>query len=501
MYRKVWKFLFVLLAVLALHLSYHHLKPSSGRHVGNERVLSVSTQQSSALAAGSISRPDGRRPLSKRKYPGKSQKVYEASTPDGAEVDSAVQECQSMLQYGGMLADSAMTEECVSYVLEYPSAWKELFEKIKSYLIWHNSTRNQIQQSLDEDKSVKEAVAGVRTLTYRCMKWPHCAGYGDQTQKTVRGFLLAMLSKRFFTVDWSPNFKKSDSWVEVFTPTVLNWKLNPSLSLELITPKFCTTCKFTKSSVAVIDAYSVQRSTNHLFHYALDASKILCGKQTNVEGQMQIDMDQNHIKYFCKEARRDHYVQLPARMFFVYGIIHRLLYQFSQPIVERGEGRLKGMGLQHSPFVAVHIRTALEETTAVKMNFYLRVGRFQRDESHWEEFINCGKMAANGKGVKSPLLLFSDSSDCLKWAAEKYPLNEVIPSNASFWHNAEHGSRTKESEESVDKIIDTMSDLYLISKAAAVVKGVSLFSNLGIYLGAISNNNILRCDLMSKKTA
>ena len=404
-------------------------------------------------------------------------------------VDNATMVCQKMLLYGGAHVNSGTLKECVTYVLEYPSAWRELFDKIESYLAWHNATRHRIQKKLKVERDIEAALHGIRTLTYYCKKWPHCAGYGDQAQKTARGFLLAMLSGRFFTVEWSPNFKGSDKWVEVLTPTVLNWKMDPPFSSKLLEPEPCKSCAFGKGKF--INAYGKQPSRDHLFYYVLNPQEVLCDKQNN------IDMEPQHVAYFCKEAIKDHYVEQPNRMFFIYGIIHRLMYWFSDGVVQRGEKRLRGLGLAYNPFVAVHIRTALEETTAVKMKYFLNIGRFQRDGIHWKRFINCGKMAASKRGFKTPLLLFSDSPKCLKWAAATYSSNEVVPSNSSFWHNAEHGS-LPESEENVNKIIDTMSDLYLISKATVVVKGVSLFSNLGMYLGAVSNRNVVRCDLESE---
>ena len=404
-------------------------------------------------------------------------------------VDNATEVCQKILLYGVTHVNSGTLKECVSYVLEYPSAWRELFDKIESYLVWHKTARQQIQTKLKVNRDIEAALHGIRTLTYYCKKWPHCAGYGDQAQKTARGFLLAMLSGRFFTVEWSPNFEGSDKWVEVLTPTELNWKMDPPLSLKLLEPEPCRSCAFGKGKF--INAYGKQASRDHLFYYVLNPQDVLCGKQNG------IDMEPQHVAYFCKEAIKDHYVEQPNRIFFIYGIIHRLMYRFSDGVIQRGERRLRELGLAYKPYVAVHIRTALEETTAVKMKYFLNIGRFQRGSTHWKLFINCGRMAASEGGFKTPLLLFSDSPKCLKWAAATYSSNEVVASNSSFWHNAEHGS-LPESKENVNKIIDTMSDLYLISKATVVVKGVSLFSNLGMYLGAVSNGNVVRCDLEPK---
>ena len=401
----------------------------------------------------------------------------------------ATEICQKMLLYGGVRVNSDMNKECVTYVSEYPSAWRELFDKIVSYLIWHNTAHHEIQEKLKTGRSLKSILLDLRTLTYRCKNWPNCAGYGDQAQKTARGFLLAMLTKRFFTVEWPHNFKGSDKWVEVLTPTVLNWKMDPPLSSELLQPNMSAKCIFSKGTDVAHYAYSTHY--RHVYYYILDIPDILCRDVSH------IDIEPQHIAYFCKEARRDHYIEQPNRIFFIYGLVHRLMYRFSDGVIERGEKRLRELGLLYSPFVAVHIRTALEETSLKRLQYYLKVDRYQRDLTSWRLFINCGESAASKYSINRPLLLFSDSSDCLKWASQRYPLSRVTYSNSSFWHFTEH-AELKESKESVDKILDTMSDIYLVSKATVVVKGISLFTNLGMYLGSISNNNVVRCDLESK---
>ena len=415
--------------------------------------------------------------------------VKSGEARENVSLELATKICQEILLYGGVRVNSNMRKECVTYVLEYPSAWRELFDKIKLYLAWHNTTHHEIQKKLKTGSSLKSILLDLRTLTYRCKSWPYCAGYGDQAQKTARGFLLAMLTKRFFTVEWSPNFKGSDEWVEVLTPTVLNWKMDPPFSSELLQPKMSGNCIFSKGTDVADYAYSTHY--RHVYYYILDIPDILCRDVS------QIDMEPQHIAYFCKEAERDHYIEQPNRIFFIYGLIHRLMYRFSDSVMERGEKRLKELGLVYSPFVAVHIRTALEETSLKRLQYYLKVDRYQRDQTSWRLFINCGESAASKYNIHRPLLLFSDSSDCLKWASQRYPLSKVTYSNSSFWHFTEH-AELEESKEGIDKILDTMSDIYLVSKATVVVKGISLFTNLGMYLGSISNNNVVRCDLQSK---
>ena len=406
--------------------------------------------------------------------------------------DDASSICRRVLNRRGVRTSIGVERECQHYVMEFPSAWMELFEKINRYVTWHNQTSHMVRKRLEDGDSMTNVLGDLRTLTYRCKRWPRCAGYGDQAQKTARGFLLAMLTKRFFTVEWSPNFNGSDKWVEVLTPTVLNWKMDPPFSSELLQPNMSGNCIFSKGrNMIADDAYSTHY--RHVYYYMLDIPDILCRDVS------QIDMEPQHIAYFCKEAKRDHYIEQPERIFFIYGLIHRLMYRFSDGVIERGEKRLKEFGLLYSPFVAVHIRTALEETslTDKKQQYYLKIDRHQHDQTSWRLFINCGESAASKYNIHRPLLLISDSSDCLKWASQRYPLSRVTYSNSSFWHFTEH-AELEESEKSIDRILDTMSDLYLVSKATVVVKGISLFTNLGMYLGSISNNNVVRCDLQSK---
>ena len=393
--------------------------------------------------------------------------------------------CRSILFYGGVRVTSNTVKECIAFVLEYPSAWRCLFDKIKQYVAWHNLTHYTIQEQLKIGSSLKSVLGGIRTLSYKCNVWPRCTGYGSQLEKTSAGFVLAMLTKRFFTVEWSSNFNGSDKWVEVFTPTVLHWKLDPPFSSELLKPKLCANCTFASKYEAVHLAYSTQY--RHVYYHKVFIPNLFC------EDSNQSDIEPQHMAYFCKEAKRNKFIERTQIMLFINGIICRLMYRFSDIVVERGEKRLRGMGFLHSSFVAVHIRTALEESTRTRKK-YVERGRHQDDITSWEAFIHCGEKAASNQSIKKPLLLISDSSDCINWVSRKYPSNKVIYSNSSFWHCAEH-SGGEESEETTDKILDTMSDLYLISKATVVVKGTSQFSKIGIYMGSISNCNVVRCDL------
>ena len=395
--------------------------------------------------------------------------------------------CRSILFYGGVRVTSNTEKECIAFVLEYPSAWRCLFDKIRQYVAWHNLTHCTIQEQLKMGNNLKSVLGGLRTLSYNCNTWPRCTGYGSQMQNTFAGFILAMLTKRFSTVEWPSNFKGSDKWVEVFTPTVVNWNLDPPFSSELLRPKLCSNCAFASSKYEAVHlAYSTQY--RHVYYRRLTIPLSFC------EDSNESDMEPQHMAYFCKKAKVNKYIKQNKFVLFINGIICRLMYRFSDIVVERGEKRLREMGFLHSSFVAVHIRTALEESSKKMIAYHSKLGRHQDDINSWKAFIDCGKMAASNHSINKPLLLISDSSDCINWVSHKYPSNKVIYSNSSFWHFAEH-SGAIESDENINKILDTISDLYLISKATVVVKGISEFSKIGIHLGSISNSNVVRCDL------
>ena len=395
--------------------------------------------------------------------------------------------CRQILFYGGVYVDINTENECIAYVSEYPSAWRELFDKIRLYVAWHNRTHHMIKEELRMGSNIESVLVDLRTLSYWCDD--HCTGYGSQFEKTFIGFFLAMLTERFFTVEWSSNFRRSDKWVEVFVPNVLNWTMDPPLSSELFKPKLCANCVYAPKGDVVGYAYSTQYK--HVYYDRVFIPQVLCKPPRRIG----IHMDLQHVAYFCKEVKRDKYLEQQRVLHFIYGIISRLMYKFSDSVVERGEKRLKEIGFLHNPFVAVHIRTALEENANREM--FAKLGRHQSDRTSWKAFIDCGQRAVESHSIDRPLLLISDSSDCLEWISHNYPLSRVISSNSSFWHSSRH-MNLKESEKNINKILDVISDLYLISKATVVVKGISQFSKIGIYLGSISNNNVVRCDLKLK---
>ena len=419
------------------------------------------------------------------------------AVPDAAETNEnvtaieATRICRQILFYGGVYVDINTENECIAYVSEYPSAWRELFDKIRLYVAWHNRTHHMIKDELRMGSNIESVLGDLRTLSYWCDD--HCTGYGSQFEKTFIGFFLAMLTERFFTVEWSSNFRDSEECVEVFVPNVLNWKMDPPFSSELFKPKLCANCAHAPKGDVVRYAYSTQYK--HVYYDRVFIRQVFC----NNSHQIGVHMESQHVAYFCKEAKRAKYLEQQRILHFIYGIISRLMYKFSDSVVKRGEKRLKEMGFLHHPFVAVHIRTALEENTQKHklLDFYSKVGRHQINQTYWKAFIDCGQRAVKNHSIDRPLLLISDSSDCLKWASQEYPLSRVMSSNSSFWHSSKH-MNLKESEINVNKILDVISDLYLISKATVVVKGISQFSKIGIYLGSISNNNVVRCDLKLK---
>ena len=391
--------------------------------------------------------------------------------------------CRQILFYGGVHVDINTENECIAYVLEYPSAWRELFDKIRLYVAWHNRTHHMIREKLRMGSNIESVLGDMKTLSYWCDN--NCPGYGSHFEKTFIGFFLAMFTERFFTVEWPTNFRGSDKWVEVFAPNVLKWKMDPPLSSELFKPKLCANCVYAPIG-DVRYAYSTQYK--HVHYHRVVIQHVLCINSHRVGERMK----PQHVAYFCKEAKRDKYLEQEKILHFMYGVISRLMYKFSDSVVERGEKRLREMGFFRNPFVAVHIRTALEENANREM--FAKLERHQTDHTSWEAFIDCGQKAVKKHSIDSPLLLISDSSDCLKWTSQRYPLSRVMSSNSSFWHSSRN-TNLRDTDKNVNKILDTISDLYLISKATVVVKGISQFSKIGIYLGSISNNNVVRCDL------
>ena len=241
--------------------------------------------------------------------------------------------CRQILFYGGVYVDINTEKECIAYVSEYPSAWRELFDKIRLYVAWHNRTHHMIKEKLRMGSNIESVLVDLKTLSYWCDD--HCTGYGSQFEKTFIGFFLAMLTERFFTVEWSSNFRRSDKWVEVFVPNVLNWTMDPPLSSELFKPKLCANCAHAPIGDVVRYAYSTQYK--HVYYNRVFIRQVFC----NNSHQIGIHMEPQHVAYFCKEAKRDKYLEQQRILHFIYGIISRLMYKFSDSVVERGEKRLK----------------------------------------------------------------------------------------------------------------------------------------------------------------
>ena len=166
--------------------------------------------------------------------------------------------------------------------------------------------------------------------------------------------------------------------------------------------------------------------------------------------------------------------------FLLFGMIARLLVKFTDAVLHKAEEWKYRLDLTTQPYVAVHIRTGLDEHN-VDFNRYVSNGKFMISKSTWSVQMDLARKLAFKNGSQRPILLVTDSVMCKKWVMLHYPTKAVRMTNISFLHAAKDLGESNQAAYH-DRVIESASELALLADAETII----LSKNSGYsYLAAL----------------
>ena len=381
--------------------------------------------------------------------------------------------CNKLLSLGLSVIPDELQKECEAIAEESPD-WLELFKRFLSYVQWHNKLHAEI---LANQTTLQET----RTLTYNCDIFNKCTGLGATVKSIATGVLAAMYTKRFFIAD-QLSFHAASQWEDPVQHNTIQWTVEiPTWdSLE---------DKINVSSHVVKAALNA--SNLHVFygHPSIGRDEFFCEDLPEIERN-------SATATLCQEGMKRNVIGFLDRKHehFLVGATVRAALHFSTAVNMRATQKLMVLqkkGLPSSGYLAVHLRTGLDELVD-SFDKYLRTGKFIQDDAIWVQHIDCALQKADTFGMGRPILLVTDSSACREWTRARYKPNDVLVTSSSFFHfskDAHNPEMTK-----AENVIDMASEMELLSRASLLVLSVmSSFSEVAFHLSALPQSQVSQC--------
>lgn len=119
------------------------------------------------------------------------------------------------------ILNNAKVQEPLHNVNTIPG--NSIVQSILNYVSWHRQNRECIQKSSCETKNIK-------ALVWKCPKAPKkCGGVGDRFRGIQFAFLLAVITKRIFFIQWPDD---PYPLLEALTPATFDWSFPPNISTD-----------------------------------------------------------------------------------------------------------------------------------------------------------------------------------------------------------------------------------------------------------------------------
>ena len=381
--------------------------------------------------------------------------------------------CERLLNLGLSVIPGRLQRECES-IAEESTDWLKLFKRFLSYVQWHNTLHADILANLT-------TLQETRTLTFNCDIFSRCTGLGATVRSIAAGVLAAMYTKRFFVVD-QLSFQAASQWDDPVQHNAIHWGVeSPTWS--------SFQDKVNVSHHVVRTAFNT--SNLHVFygHPGIGHDEFFCDDLPEVEKN-------SATATLCKEGRNRNPIGFLDRRHehFLIGATIRAVLRFSTAINRRASQKLmvlKKRGLPSSGYLAMHLRTGLDEMVS-KFSKYVRTGKFIQDDAVWRERIDCALQKANASGLGRPILLVTDSSTCREWARAHYKSKDVLVTSSSFFHFSKEAQRPEMTQ--TQTVIDMVSEMCLLSWASILIPSVmSSFSEVSFYFSALSQSELAPC--------
>ena len=383
--------------------------------------------------------------------------------------------CKKVLGLGSVVIPNDLQKECEA-ITEESSDWLELFKRFLRYVQWHRDVYDRIAKK-------QTRLQETRTLTFNCDIFNKCTGLGATVRSIATGVLAAMYTKRFFVAD-QLSYSAASCWTDLeIQPNSILWKVE--------TPTWDMLEKKVKVSTHVVQA-AFNDSNLHVFYgyprighdefFCDDMPEFERNSATSIlceEGLEQRSKNMFGTKYSC----------------FVFGAITRATIHFSKEVSEQANQKLVALrkkGLPSSSYLAMHLRTGLDEWVRNE-NKYRRTGKFIQGVANWRKYIDCALQKASASGLGRPILLVTDSSACREWTRVHYQPKDVLVTNSSFFHFSKVANQNYSCAMYQDAK-DMVSEIDVLSRASFLIpSGKSSFSEVAFYFSALPQSQLGQC--------
>ena len=340
-----------------------------------------------------------------------------------------------------------------------------------------------------------------RTLVWWCSTFNYCGGLGDRIRGTAYALLLAMISRRKLLIVWP-----ADSEGVYLHPHMINWKdkivsdlLTRPPSDMLDSDDFTNPYHFsiqniiTDSGKVVIDV-----TTDAMEHYM----RIIGSNETNVILSTNLflgsllDREQNGnspswLMYGLQWHGLSHLSN--DELNDVVGVVFRYLFKLDDEVLEGMSAAMEVLSLNHSPFVAVHVRTGF-----ASMQPYEELKHhpaFLQNDSDWKHALHCAVKAANELLGKNTTYVFltTDSYLVKEMALSKYGMRIRTLKNILIHVDMLEKEPHTLSAEEKEGFIVVWVELLLMAQGEILVMGESGFSQTaGLLCGLHDGSRAIR---------
>ena len=380
--------------------------------------------------------------------------------------------CDHFEALGVLSAWTGAKNECIEYTRDFP-VLQEVLMRIANYLTWHEKTRSELlAPALHGDSNIQ--ATQLRTLTWRC---PHnhslnCNGYGDRILSMSYGLLYAAYSERYYTIEWPRSYTDSDKVIQVFEPRVLQW--NHQLNITS-TGERDSCGKFLYANASTSEILSATFAVDSRYRH-------VCFNQNRLKfclDTVALYLGEDIFRILCQDTKKG-----PPIRRLINGLLVRLLVKFSSEVQDRAHKMAVGMGLQPYRYVAVHIRTGLEEDVKVSDYKY----KLRRSWNQWSLQLQRAVRGMKSFGLNYPIFLATDAAVVRSWVLEHYPEGKVVTPQLKVLHVAKNLAAEDGDEEDSYKenVLQNAAEMVLLSSACVIVesrnshfsKAASLLSGL-----------------------
>ena len=342
----------------------------------------------------------------------------------------------------------------------FETGWKSLTSGLEEYRRFH---KHQLAMSEGGSSTHRN----IRTLTWYCNDMSMCSGLADQLYRIEFAFILALIFKRVFTINWNTS-SGGYKTIQYLQPNLIDWSARireiPHHQERLPMIDLVKVLDSSTPHVAVSDDIPVP------FYRSFTRTKHI--PQLNVRYKK---LGLLHL-LSPKESRYN--------LVYVMGLLLRYLFKFSSELVQEVNHLQASMGLVSHQYLAVHIRTGFSGNDRFEEKGKFSRSKLIKDPDTWKTMLSCSlKLSSERMTPRSAIYLATDSN-LVKKLAKDYDDDKIQTANITAFHSAHCKDECGKG---------LWIDFILIARARYVIRGASGFSKIASAFCSIPPKN--QCNL------